>query len=251
MLQLEMLAETLLREPADFATFLARFHAELDPPPPGVVGFKSIAAYRTDLAIESVSPKVAKPRFDALKNAAKTTSFRLQDKCFIDFLIAQGLEIAAQYELPVQFHTGFGDRDLDLRRVNPLHLRPLLEDSRFQTVPFVLLHAAYPFSREASYLASVYPQVYLDFGLAVPYLSVAGMRHAVQMLLELAPTSKIMYSSDAHFIPKLYYLAAKWGRKILADCLEAAIGDLDLTPPEAEDIATAILQRNARHLYRL
>lgn len=65
----------------------------------------------------------------------------------------------------------------------------------------MLLHAGYPFVREAAYLASVYSQVYVDIGLAVPFLSVAGMRGVLQQLLELSPVSKLMYSSDAHMIP--------------------------------------------------
>lgn len=55
--------------------------------------------------------------------------------------------------------TSFGDKDLDLRQANPLHLRNVLEDHRFLDCQIVLLHASYPFSREASYLASVYEQV--------------------------------------------------------------------------------------------
>lgn len=53
----------------------------------------------------------------------------------------------------------FGDKDLDLRLSNPLYLRNVLEDKRFSKSRIVLLHASYPFSKEASYLASVYPQV--------------------------------------------------------------------------------------------
>lgn len=52
----------------------------------------------------------------------------------------------------------FGDKDLDMRLSNPLHLRSVLEDARYSKSRIVLLHASYPFSREASYLASVYPQ---------------------------------------------------------------------------------------------
>lgn len=55
--------------------------------------------------------------------------------------------------------TRFGDKDLDLRLANPLHLRSVLEDKRFSKCCIVLLHASYPFSKEASYLASIYPQV--------------------------------------------------------------------------------------------
>ncbi|KAL2323182.1 hypothetical protein Fmac_027561 [Flemingia macrophylla] len=106
--------------------------------------------------------------------------------------------------------TSFGDRDLDLRLSNPLLLRAVLEDKRYSKSRIVLLHASYPFSREASYLASVYSQanilelsglvhcqlthlllqVYLDFGLAIPKLSVHGMISSMKELLELAPINK-------------------------------------------------------------
>ncbi|MEQ8757280.1 MAG: amidohydrolase family protein [Coleofasciculus sp. G1-WW12-02] len=66
----------------------------------------------------------------------------------MDFLITQALEIATKYQLPIQFHTGFGDPDLDLRLSNHLYLRSLLEDKRFENVPIVLLHAAYPYLKE-------------------------------------------------------------------------------------------------------
>ena len=61
------------------------------------------------------------------------------------------------------FFFSFGDKDLDLRKCNPLHLRAVLEDERFAKCQIVLLHASYPFSKEASYLASVYSQVDPDF----------------------------------------------------------------------------------------
>ncbi len=58
-----------------------------------------------------------------------------------------------------------------------------------------------------------------------------------------------MYSADAKFIPELYYLAAKWGRQIVADVLEGASADLELTATEAETIAIAILRQNALEVY--
>ncbi|MEQ9669874.1 MAG: amidohydrolase family protein [Coleofasciculus sp. G2-EDA-02] len=228
---------------------MEHFHSQLDPPPAGVVGFKSVAAYRTGLDIQWTPKEFAEQRFYEIKQTNASQSLRLSDKPFIDFLITQALEIAAKYQLPIQFHTGFGDPDLDLRLSNPLYLRSLLEDKRFENVPIVLLHAAYPYSQEAGYLASVYPQVYLDFGLAVPFLSGAGMRGTLQQLLELTPTSKLMYSSDAHNIPELYYLGAKWGREVLSQVLDGAIHDGDLTAKEAESVACAILCENTRQLY--
>ena len=54
----------------------------------------------------------------------------------------------------MQFHTGFGDPDLDLRLANPLHLRPLFESEALRGLRIVCLHC-YPYVREAGYLASV------------------------------------------------------------------------------------------------
>jgi len=250
LLRLETLAEQVLTEEQNFEAFLERFRAALDPPPTPVVALKSIAAYRSGLDIGPVTHSVARDHFQYLKAGTEGRTPRLTDKALIDFLLPHALELADRHRLPVQFHTGFGDPDLDLRLANPLHLRSLLEDRRFARVPFVLLHV-WPFVREAGYLASVYPHVHVDFGLAVPLLSVAGMHGTIRGLLELAPTNKILYSSDAHLIPDLFYLAAKWGRLVLGDVLEEALRDGDLTATEAEETATAVLHDNARELYRL
>ena len=248
-LRLEHLAQNLISEEEKFTTFLERFRSEIDPPSTEVVALKSIAAYRTGLNIQLIPIEIAQLRFEILKRESQRKPLRLTDKPLLDFLITQALEIAAKHRLPLQLHTGFGDPDLDLRLSNPLYLRQLLENQSWRNAPIVLLHASYPYAQEAGYLASVYPQVYLDFGLAVPFLSVAGMRLAVQQLLELAPTSKLMYSSDAHNIPELYYLGAKWGREVLGEVLGEAVKDLDLTAMEAESVAAAILSENARVLY--
>lgn len=251
LLRVEAIAESLLAHAKNFETFREMFRAEIDPPPPEVVAFKTIAAYRTGLDIEVVSPEEAELNFNAIKKTIGDKPVRLHDKTLIDFAVTTALFAAAKHGIPVQFHTGFGDPDLDLRLANPLHLRPLMEENRFRKAQFVLLHASYPYTREAGYLASVYPNVYLDFGVAVPHLSVAGMRCVLGELLELTPTTKVMYSSGARLIPELYYLGAKWGREILGQVLEGAVEDGDLSAREADDVAIAFLWGNARELYEL
>ncbi|RZB85938.1 Protein fluG isoform K [Glycine soja] len=156
---------------------------------------KSIAAYYGGLEINlNVTKTDAEESLkEVLTNTAKPI-FLLKYKNYknlVDYLFLQSLEIALSYDLPMQIHTGFGDRLLDLRKTNPLHLRSVLEDKRYSKCRFVLLHASHPYSKEASYLASVYSQVYLDFGLAIPKLSVHGMTSAVKDLLNLAPLDKV------------------------------------------------------------
>ncbi|ARV59049.1 amidohydrolase [Nostocales cyanobacterium HT-58-2] len=248
-LRLEVLAEQLMSQTETFEDFLEMFNSEIDPPPPEVIAFKSIACYRTGLDIQPVSRAAAASSFYDIKQQLDNQPIRLADKFLIDFLVQQALLVAAKHRLPVQFHTGFGDPDLNLCFANPLYLRCILESPTYRNAPIVLLHASYPYMQQAGYLASVYPQVYLDFGLAVPFLSVSGMREAIRQLLELTPTTKLMYSSDAHQIPELYYLGAKWGRQILTEVLEQAISDSDITAREADKIALAILRENALSLY--
>ena len=252
LLRIETVAEDLLKAASSFDDFVARFRAALNPPSANVVGLKSIAAYRTGLDIQPPDPAAAQVAWQRWKQAEGASARpRLAEKELLDLLIDHAMELAAKHRLPVQFHTGFGDPDLDLRAANPLHLRRLFEDQRFKNAPIVLLHSSYPFAREAGYLASVYPHAYLDLGLAIPFLSVSGMRETIRALLELAPTDKLMYSSDAHLFAELYYLGAKWGRLALGDCLEDAVGDGDLTAAEGDEIAEAVLRGNARRLYRL
>lgn len=249
-LRLEVLAQDIIAGCDSLSAFLDAFRAALDPLPADVVSFKSIAAYRTGLQIDTVDKAAAEAAFSKHKRAHGASAGRLEAKPLVDLVVREGLKVAARFELPVQFHTGFGDPDLDLRLANPLHLRPLLEDADLKGAAIVLLHASYPYAREAGFLAAMYPQVYTDFGLAVPCLSVNGMRRAVGMLFELAPFTKILYSSDAHLVPELYYVCAKWGRTVLGQVLEGAVADGDLSASEADAAAEAVLRGNARSLYR-
>jgi hypothetical protein len=143
--------------------------------------------------------------------------------------------------LPVQVHCGFGDSDLHLWRADPSYLKPLIE--RFRETPFVLLHC-YPFVREAGWLAHVYGNVSFDLSLTIPH--VAQPAQALRDALELAPVSKLLYASDAARTPELYWLAARWWRKALAEVLPELL-PLD----EAEEAVRLILRENARQLYRL
>jgi hypothetical protein len=217
-----------------------------------IVGLKSIAAYRSGLDIDTCVSKTDAE--DGLrKELAGQKPVRVTNKSLIDYLFTCSLEIAVLFNLPMQIHTGysFGDKDLDLRKCNPLHLRAVLEDERFAKCQLVLLHASYPFSKEASYLASVYSQVYLDFGLAIPKLSVQGMTSSLKELLHLAPIKKVMFSTDGYAFPETYYLGARRARDVVYRVLSAACEDGDLCIQEAIDAVEDIFRRNALDLYKL
>ncbi|MEM7281180.1 MAG: amidohydrolase family protein [Pseudomonadota bacterium] len=160
-LRIETLAQTLILQYDTFAQMNTAFmetisRAKAD----GYIAFKSIIAYRSGLDTRPTPYEAAEKAFEPLKAAAdKTGQARLESQPLCDYLLWQ---VAAQAEvqaLPIQIHTGFGDRDADLRQANPLHLRRLIEETRCQ---IVLLHAGWPFYRETAHLAAIYPNAWRE-----------------------------------------------------------------------------------------
>jgi hypothetical protein len=249
-LRLETLAQDLIVRHDTFDQVIDGFVATVESArAAGHVGLKSIVAYRTGLAVCDTPRSEAAAAFAPLRERAKRTGrVRLADKPLNDYLVHRALEIAARAEMPVQFHTGFGDGDLDLLAANPLHLRPIIEG--YPRVPLVLLHASYPYVREQGYLAAIYPNVYADLGLAVPYVA-ANIPALLRDAFALAPTSKLLFSTDAYSIPDIFWIAARWGRKGLATVLGEMIELGALAPDEALGIAGDILGGNAARLYGL
>jgi hypothetical protein len=249
-LRLETLAQDLIMQHDSFDQMVDAYVAVLaGARAAGYVALKSIIAYRTGLAITAPAHDEPARAFAAAKAQARRAGFvRLAHKPLNDHLVLLALAVAEEQRLPVQFHTGFGDSDLDLREANPLHMRPLLESGRYSHVPLVLLHAGYPYVRELGYLATLYANVFVDVGLAVPFITV-DIPALWNQVLGLTAISKVLFSSDAHGIPEIYWLAARWGRWGLARALEGATACGALTEREALESARAILGGNAARLY--
>jgi uncharacterized protein len=238
-LRLERVAEDLVAQQRDLQRLTDALLDRLDAARPDLAAVKSVIAYRSGLAIE---PPDAGQAAVALRDVAPG---RLTSKPLLDYLLGIAADWCATRDLPLHLHTGFGDRDLDLRLANPLHLRPLLESGRLGGSPLVLLHASYPYTREVAYLASVYPNLYVDLSLASPVLAGPALTRALEDLLGQAPITRLLYGSDAWGIPDWLWLAARATRRALADALSW------LPTAEAEWAARRILHDNAAELYGL
>jgi predicted TIM-barrel fold metal-dependent hydrolase len=256
--RLEALAEELAptlpggREYAD--AFRSRLAAALAPGRDGsgggAVGVKSVIAYRAGFDIGWRRPAEDEVRQSAdhwlaALAAAGAAPARLEDETLLRF----GVYAALDAGRPLQLHVGFGDRDLDLRRANPLYLRDFLFDAEAADVPVMLLHC-YPYEREAGYLAQSFRSVYLDVGLAVNYLG-ARSPAVIASSLELAPFGRLLYSSDAWGPAELHYLGAALWRRGMARVLGAWVDDGEWTAADAVRVAEAIGHGNARRVYGL
>jgi Amidohydrolase len=211
-----------------FGRFADKFRESLEEcvKDPDVAGFKSVVGYRTGLDV-SIIPNMAAEAEAVLRGASGLTGLgnnvplRLADKLLNDWVVRTTVEIATTYGKPgmftftflfvscackrrpqlftrpllpaVQFHTGLGDADIKLTRASPAHLQPLIE--AYPQARFVLLHAGYPYMREAGYLTAMYKNVYLDIGEVFPVVSGHGQEAIIRQVLELAPMNKVMWSS--------------------------------------------------------
>jgi hypothetical protein len=213
-----------------------------------VVGFKSIAAYRVGLELDGRRPgdgEVTAAVARWLGQAGSGGTPRLADEVLHRFFVWCGADLG----LPVQFHVGYGDRDIDLHRCNPLLLTGLLRALEPTGTPVMLLHN-YPFHREAGYLAQVFPHVYADLGLATHNV---GARAAALLgeALELVPLRKFLFSSDAFGLPELYYLGTLLFRRALSAFLAERLDAGDMSYADAERVTGLIGAENARRAYRL
>ncbi len=247
--RLETELSRMLEQHDSAASLLLAFVSHLRQLVPQVAALKSIVAYRSGLDLQRHSIVAVERAFTAVRRGMTPGQPpRLTSKPLLDTMLWSALQVAAETGKVVQFHVGYGDPDLDMRLANPLHLRAVFEDPTLQQVSVVMLHC-YPFFREASYLASVYPGAYLDVGLTIPYASVQAMRTAVFEALHLSPLTKILFSTDAQRTPELFWLAAKWGRQVIAEVCTQTVRDVDLTTEETQWAAQRILFGNAADLY--
>lgn len=249
--RLEPLIERLILEATDFDGFLDAYRAALsDLRGSGYVAMKSVLAYRTGLQLERVDRSTAAASFRPVHEMARRDGrLRIESKPLLDFLILAAVEESARQEVPIQFHTGLGDPDLDLTKADPAGLRLLFSDA-YRAAPIVLLHTGYPYVRSLSYLAAMYPNVYADLGEV--QLFVAGdLRSIVRELLGLAPMNKILFSTDASLVPELYWLGAQAGRRALGQVLDEHIAEGLIDERTAIGMAEMILWRNAERVYRL
>jgi predicted TIM-barrel fold metal-dependent hydrolase len=237
--RLESVAEEAVQESGDYATAFTRRLAQRAKT---AIATKSILAYRGgfDGDLREPTPSEVAQSAQRWQDSGEP---RLTDRVLLRFGLYQGLRLGK----PMQFHVGFGDRDCDLHRTNPLYLLDFLRSSG--DTPIMLLHC-YPYEREAGYLAQAFNNVYIDGGLAINYLG-ARSSALIGRLLEMAPFRKILYSSDGFGPAELHCLGARLWRNGIRDTLQGFVDAGEWSEADAIRVVDLIAHENARRVYRL
>src|ERR1035438_8969041 len=249
--RLESLAEQLAAGDDSGRDYAEGFRARLATAAEDAVGVETIIAYRSGFDIDLSRPDEAAVRdaasrwIDAAQPAGRGGPARLDDQVLLRF----GLHAAVDLGLPIQVHTGLGDRDLDLHKVNPLLLLDFLRIPEVAAVPVLLLHC-YPYHREAGYLAQAFHNVYFDVGLSVNFLGARSLALVAESF-ELAPFAKQLYSSDAWGPPELHHLGSVLWRRAMAATLAGWVDAGDWSAADAARVAAMVAGGTARRVYGL
>ena len=253
MLRLEALMQELILDYSDFDEVIERFADQVRHlHEHGYCALKSIVAYRTGLNIAEWSKDEAAAAFqEARTQASEQGQLRLAHKPLIDYLLHIAFQQAAEQQLPIQFHTGYGDSDTDMRLGNPLQLREVLERKDYHGMAVVLLHESYPYCQLGAYLAAIYPHVYFDLSYTIPFLDKLEMLSFTRQALSVAPASKLMFSTDGIHLPEMHWAGALRGRSIIGQVLDEMIDADEIDEDQGYDIAQQILHDTAYAVYKL
>jgi uncharacterized protein len=251
--RLEPLINKCLAERESFEEFCSAFDLSIRNAidKEGYVGLKTIIAYRTGLRIRRVEEEDAKADFQAAKDGrADQAWFGPKVKLLRDFLIVRALELSIDLDIPVQIHTGVGDYQIVLAKCDPGLLYELLTDEKLRHATVTLVHSGFPNNQNAAYMASVLPNVFLDFSLTIPFLNPVS-DHRLMEILEITPSSKIMYGSDGFGVPEVFWFSAKLGKRLLEKCFTKFLDEKVFNEGEMREKAESILFRNASVLYHV
>lgn len=245
--RLETLLESLVTAGTTAEALEDAFDAALAAAGTTAVGFKSIIAYRYGFDFDPARPDSAEFTAAAQEWLAHRPSgaARVEHPVLLRALLWKAVSTG----LPVQLHAGYGDADIDLHRCNPLLLTPWLRLLPAEYSDIMLLHC-YPYHREAGYLAQVFSRVYFDVGLAINYSGAASDR-VIAESLELAPFSKILFSTDAWGLPELHLVGAALWRRGMTRVLSQLVNDGDWSLTDAKRVASMTGRENASRVYRL
>jgi hypothetical protein len=214
---------------------------------PNCVAFKSIVAYRTGLDVGDPSATEAADAFARWRNDSWTET-RQHAKPVRDFLIRRTLDVAKKHDRPFHFHCGGGDPDINLAYASPRSIFPLLVDVQDQ--PVVLIHSGYPWVREAAYVASVLPNVYLELSELVPW-GWGQVEWALEMLVGTVPAAKLLYGSDEAGEPEAFWASALLARSSLERVLARFVDRDFITADEANGLRRLVLGDSCRRLHGL
>ena len=212
-----------------------------------MVSVKSLLAYQRILKFNNTSKERAQNIFEALLNDEVISVADI--KAFQDFMMHRVLDLAKEFDLPIQIHTGLqAGNGNDITNSNPTHLINLFMS--YPEVDFCILHSSYPYGGELSVLAKNFPNVFIDMTWT-PVISPSYSIRYLHEFLETVPANKIMAFGGDYLVVELAYAHSVFAREIVTKVLTEKVKTGYFSEEDAKYIALQILRNNALEIFKI
>jgi uncharacterized protein len=221
---------------ADYVAFLEHFVDTLAQR--NQVALKSALAYDRDLSFDEPDEALAR-RAWGRRNPSPD-----EQKAFGDFVVDRLCALAGERDVPFQMHLGTAL----IRGSHPMNVAGLVE--RNPGTRILLMHLAYPWSRDLLGLAFVYRNIWLDLTWSF-LLSPSHFKLALHEAIDVLPDEgRMMFGGDSWHAEESYG-AIMLARRLIAEVLEERVAGGHLDEAGARRLARRILSENARAFFRL
>jgi hypothetical protein len=217
-----------------YVAFLERFVDTLAER--GQVAVKLALAYDRDLCFDPPDEAAARRAWGRPDPSAE------ERKAFGDLVVDRLCALAGERDVPVQMHLGTAV----IRGSHPLNAAGLVE--RHPGTRFLLMHLAYPWSRDLLGMAFVYRNIWLDLTWSF-LLSPSHFRLALHEAIDVLPDESRMMLGGDSWHPEESYGALGLARRLIAEVLAEKVRDGELDDAGARRLATRILHANARSFF--
>lgn len=205
----------------------------------GCISLKCAIPYERGLDIEQVS----KEKVQCVFKKSKECITKEEIKSFQDYVLFQICEIAAELDMPMQWHVGLGK----LKRTNGMWMYDIIDKN--PSTKFVLFHGGYPWMDDVAGLLHYFKNVYCDI-CWLPIISTSSAERMLCELIEVGTSDKLCWGCDTCTSEESYgaVLAA---RHVVANVLAGKVEDGFFSINDAQYFADNILHNNAKNLYKM
>lgn len=201
------------------------------------VALKNALAYDRTVDFDDVDEDLARQAW-GLPNPAPQ-----QRKAFGDVVVDRLCRLAGERQIPVQMHLG----SAQIRGSHPLLAAGLIE--RHPATRFLLMHLAFPWSRDLLGMAFVYRNVWLDLTWSA-LLSPTYFKQSLHEAIEVLPDeSRLMIGGDNWHVEETYGAICSL-RRLIGEVLQEKVSSGYFPVADARRLARKILADNATAFFR-
>jgi len=226
-------AERIGRRIDSFDDYLQMLEVLLDTMPRRhQVGLKNALAYDRSVNFDDVDEAAARRAWGRRNPTAQ------ERKAFGDVIVDRLCRLAGERDVPFQMHLG----SAQIRGSHPINAAGLIE--RHPNTRFLLMHLAFPWSRDLLGMAFVYRNIWIDLTWSA-LLSPTYFKQTLHEAIEVLPDeSRMMIGGDNWHVEETYG-AIDLMRRLIGDVLQEKVDDGYFTPDDGRRLARKILNENA------